>query len=128
VTLKVKFKDFEIITRSRSVAVAVSSRSELERLSMALLQNVPLPDRCASWKSRYPRCSATPGRTATRPGRSKEARHDHHFKGKQHAAISERKRDKTCPALPSGLRVTVANLIRQPRNGPDMEYMQSQND
>jgi DNA polymerase-4 len=44
VTLKVKFNDFEIITRSRSVPVAVSSRSDLERLSIALLQNeIPLP-------------------------------------------------------------------------------------
>jgi len=44
VTLKVKFNDFDIITRSRSVAVAVSSRGELERLSVALLQNeMPLP-------------------------------------------------------------------------------------
>jgi DNA polymerase-4 len=44
VTLKVKFNDFEIITRSRSVPVAVSSRSDLERLSVALLQNeMPLP-------------------------------------------------------------------------------------
>ena len=39
VTLKVKFNDFEIITRSRSVAVAVSSRDDLERLAIALLQN-----------------------------------------------------------------------------------------
>jgi DNA polymerase-4 len=39
VTLKVKFNDFEIITRSRSVPDAVSSRSDLERLSIALLQN-----------------------------------------------------------------------------------------
>ncbi|MET4245500.1 DNA polymerase IV [Bradyrhizobium sp. RT10b] len=39
VTLKVKFNDFEIITRSRSVAVAVSSRADLEHLSIALLQN-----------------------------------------------------------------------------------------
>jgi DNA polymerase-4 len=39
VTLKVKFNDFEIITRSKSVPVAVSSRSDLERLSVALLQN-----------------------------------------------------------------------------------------
>ena len=39
VTLKVKFNDFEIITRSRSTPIAVSSRSELERLSVALLQN-----------------------------------------------------------------------------------------
>jgi DNA polymerase-4 len=44
VTLKVKFNDFEIITRSKSVSVAVSSRRELERLSVALLQNeMPLP-------------------------------------------------------------------------------------
>jgi DNA polymerase IV len=44
VTLKVKFNDFEIITRSRSAPVAVSSRSELERLSVALLQNeIPVP-------------------------------------------------------------------------------------
>lgn len=39
VTLKVKFNDFGMITRSRSVAVAVSSRAELEHLSVALLQN-----------------------------------------------------------------------------------------
>jgi DNA polymerase-4 len=44
VTLKVKFNDFEIITRSRSVPVVVSSRGELERLSVALLQaEMPLP-------------------------------------------------------------------------------------
>jgi hypothetical protein len=44
VTLKVKFNDFEIITRSRSVPFAVSSRSDLERLSIALLQNeMPFP-------------------------------------------------------------------------------------
>jgi DNA polymerase IV len=44
VTLKVKFNDFEIITRSRSVPVAVSSRSDLESLLVALLQNeMPLP-------------------------------------------------------------------------------------
>jgi DNA polymerase-4 len=39
VTLKMKFNDFEIITRSRSVPVAVASREDLERLSIALLQN-----------------------------------------------------------------------------------------
>jgi DNA polymerase IV len=38
VTLKVKFNDFETITRSRSVPVAVSSRGELERLSVVLLR------------------------------------------------------------------------------------------
>ena len=44
VTLKMKFNDFEIITRSRSVPVAVSSRSDLESLSVALLQNeMPVP-------------------------------------------------------------------------------------
>jgi len=44
VTLKVKFNDFEIISRSRSVPAAVSSRSDLERLSIALLQDeMPLP-------------------------------------------------------------------------------------
>jgi DNA polymerase-4 len=44
VTLKVKFNDFEIITRSKSVPVAVSSRSDLERLSIALLQDeMPVP-------------------------------------------------------------------------------------
>jgi hypothetical protein len=44
VTLKLKFNDFETIMRSRSVPVAVSSRSDLERLSVALLQNeMPLP-------------------------------------------------------------------------------------
>lgn len=44
VTLKMKFNDFEIITRSRSVPVAVSSRSELHCLSIALLQNeMPVP-------------------------------------------------------------------------------------
>ena len=44
VTLQVKFNDFEIITRSRSVPVAVASRGDLERLSIALLQNeMPVP-------------------------------------------------------------------------------------
>jgi DNA polymerase IV len=44
VTLKLKFNDFEIITRSRSVPIAVSSRSDLERLAIGLLQNeMPLP-------------------------------------------------------------------------------------
>jgi DNA polymerase-4 len=39
-----KFNDFEIITRSRSVPLAVSSRSELDCLSVALLQNeMPVP-------------------------------------------------------------------------------------
>jgi DNA polymerase IV len=44
VTLKLKFNDFEIITRSRSVPIAVSSRSDLESLALALLRNeVPVP-------------------------------------------------------------------------------------
>jgi DNA polymerase-4 len=42
VTLKMKFNDFEIITRSRSVPVAVASRGDLE--SIALLRNeMPVP-------------------------------------------------------------------------------------
>ncbi len=44
VTLKVKFADFEIITRSKSTPVAVSSRSDMERMAVTLLQNeMPLP-------------------------------------------------------------------------------------
>jgi DNA polymerase IV len=44
VTLKVKFNDFEIITRSRSGPVAVSGREDLERLSVALLESeMPFP-------------------------------------------------------------------------------------
>ncbi|WP_316227428.1 DNA polymerase IV [Bradyrhizobium sp. SZCCHNR1047] len=44
VTLKVKFADFDIMTRSRSVAQAVGSREDLARLSVALLQSeMPLP-------------------------------------------------------------------------------------
>ena len=44
VTLKIKFDDFEIITRSRSVPIAVADRNDLERLSIALLQNeMPVP-------------------------------------------------------------------------------------
>jgi DNA polymerase IV len=44
VSLKVKFNDFEIITRSRSVPSAVSSRSDLEQLAVALLQHeMPVP-------------------------------------------------------------------------------------
>ncbi|MGJ5072199.1 DNA polymerase IV [Bradyrhizobium oligotrophicum] len=39
VTLKVKFADFEIMTRSRSVANLVASREDLARLSIALLQS-----------------------------------------------------------------------------------------
>nr|WP_244553426.1 DNA polymerase IV [Nitrobacter vulgaris] len=38
VTLKIKFFDFEIITRSRSVPTVVSSRDHLETLAIALLQ------------------------------------------------------------------------------------------
>src|SRR6185437_5355550 len=44
VTLKVKFYDFEIITRSRSAPLLVSGRDDLERLAVALLQaEMPLP-------------------------------------------------------------------------------------
>jgi DNA polymerase IV len=44
VTLKMKFNDFEIVTRSRSVPVPVSTRADLERLSVGLLQaEMPVP-------------------------------------------------------------------------------------
>lgn len=44
VTLKMKFNDFAIITRSRSVPIPVSSRDDLEQLATALLQNeMPVP-------------------------------------------------------------------------------------
>jgi DNA polymerase IV len=39
VTLKIKFNDFEIITRRKSAAILVATRSDLERLSVALLEN-----------------------------------------------------------------------------------------
>ncbi|CCE09659.1 DNA polymerase IV, devoid of proofreading, damage-inducible protein P [Bradyrhizobium sp. STM 3843] len=44
VTLKVKFSDFEIITRSRSLASAISSRQDLGRLTIGLLESeMPTP-------------------------------------------------------------------------------------
>jgi DNA polymerase IV len=44
VTLKVKFADFEIITRSRSVSSAISNGEDLARLAIGLLENaMPLP-------------------------------------------------------------------------------------
>jgi DNA polymerase-4 len=44
VTLKVKFADFEIITRSRSVSSAISNGENLARLAIGLLENaMPLP-------------------------------------------------------------------------------------
>ena len=44
VTLKVKFSDFETITRSRSVSSAVSNREDLAHLVIGLLEdNMPLP-------------------------------------------------------------------------------------
>ena len=60
VTLKLKFNDFEIITRSRSVPVAVASRCDLERLSIALLQNeMPVPKPVRSWGFLFLHCKAT---------------------------------------------------------------------
>jgi DNA polymerase-4 len=45
VTLKVKFADFETITRSRSVASAIVSRRDLAGLAIGLLEdNMPLPN------------------------------------------------------------------------------------
>src|SRR5271165_1139236 len=44
VTLKIKFADFEIITRSRSASSAVANRGDLARLAIGLLENaMPLP-------------------------------------------------------------------------------------
>jgi len=44
VTLKIKFADFEIITRSRSLLAPVAGRDELERLACGLLEvEMPLP-------------------------------------------------------------------------------------
>jgi DNA polymerase-4 len=44
VTLKVKFADFEMITRSRSVPTAIATRDDLARLSIGLLaDNTPFP-------------------------------------------------------------------------------------
>ena len=44
VTLKVKFSDFQIITRSRSVASPISSRQDLNRLTLGLLEcEMPIP-------------------------------------------------------------------------------------
>ena len=44
VTLKVKFSDFEIITRSRSVSSAVANREDLAQLAISLLRdNMPFP-------------------------------------------------------------------------------------
>ena len=44
ITLKIKFADFEIATRSRSVSAALQSCDEFERLAVGLLQaEMPLP-------------------------------------------------------------------------------------
>jgi DNA polymerase-4 len=44
VTLKVKFSDFEIITRSRSVPATLGNREDLDRLAVGLLHDeMPLP-------------------------------------------------------------------------------------
>lgn len=44
VTLKVKYADFEIIARSRSVSSAVDGRDHLERLAVGLLEaEMPTP-------------------------------------------------------------------------------------
>jgi DNA polymerase-4 len=46
VTLKIKFADFEIITRSRSAVTAVRDRDDLERLACGLLEaEMPLRKR-----------------------------------------------------------------------------------
>jgi DNA polymerase IV len=44
VTLKVKFADFEIVTRGRSISSPVASRDDLARLAIGLLdENMPMP-------------------------------------------------------------------------------------
>jgi nucleotidyltransferase/DNA polymerase involved in DNA repair len=44
VTLKVKFADFEMITRNRSASSAVADREDLARMAIGLLENArPLP-------------------------------------------------------------------------------------
>jgi DNA polymerase IV len=44
VTLKIKFADFEVISRSRSVPDPVGSRIELERIAIGLLEKlIPMP-------------------------------------------------------------------------------------
>jgi impB/mucB/samB family C-terminal domain len=78
VTLKLKFNDFGIITHSRSVPVAVSSRSDLELLPIALLENeMPVPKPVRLLGSRYPR-----SRTNWRPSHNLVCR----FKGRNQAA------------------------------------------
>jgi nucleotidyltransferase/DNA polymerase involved in DNA repair len=56
VTLKVKFFDFESITRSRSVAAPVSNRDDLERLAVGLLQAEMPPNLFGCSGSRCHRC------------------------------------------------------------------------
>ncbi|MBY0453142.1 MAG: hypothetical protein K2P92_08910, partial [Bdellovibrionaceae bacterium] len=44
VTIKIKFSDFKIITRSRSLTVPIDSREVLEKLIIELIQGLfPLP-------------------------------------------------------------------------------------
>jgi DNA polymerase-4 len=43
VTLKVKYADFELITRSRSISGAIASRKELDREAVDLLKKMPMP-------------------------------------------------------------------------------------
>lgn len=58
-TLKVKFNDYEVIIRSRSVPVAVSSRSDIECLSSRCCRpRCRCPSRSGFWEFHYPRCKA----------------------------------------------------------------------
>ena len=46
VTVKIKYADFQIVTRSRTLPVPVSSRAELERTSVELVRSIlPLEKR-----------------------------------------------------------------------------------
>lgn len=63
VTLKVKFNDFEIITRSRSVPAPISNRADLERMSISMLRNeMPVPKPVRLLGVSLSRCRATIGK------------------------------------------------------------------
>jgi DNA polymerase-4 len=67
VTLKVKFADFEIISRSQSLPDPVYGRPELERVVIGLLERLmPIRRLFACSGYRFRRCRSTPGRKLCR--------------------------------------------------------------
>ena len=57
VTVKIKYADFQIVTRSRTLSEPVSSREVLERTSIELVRTVfPLESGCGCWASRCTTC------------------------------------------------------------------------